>query len=153
MSVGRGAMVWLWLIGAAMAAEVATAPVVVPRTVEGLPALAWWFLIGWSFAGWMSASLKPAVIAMHDTTQQRAVALAGIVSTLVSSMAFGIGVGLYLLCEARWDDKPLAALYGYLGALAGGFWGMKGMEFGIDVFKGIVERWAQKGIKEDGKPS
>lgn len=117
------------------------------RTVDDLPALAWRFLIGCSFAGWVVASLKPAVLALNDDTQQRNVALAGIISTLVASMGFGIAMGLFLLTEARWDGKALAALYAYLGAFGGGFWGMKGMEFVIDLGKGILERWATKGAQ------
>jgi hypothetical protein len=70
--------------------------------------------------------------------------VAGIVSTLAASLAFGVGIGLYLLTEATWGGKPLAALYGYLGALGGGFWGMKGMEFATDIVKAIAERWASK---------
>jgi hypothetical protein len=115
-----------------------------PRTVDELPMLAWAFLFGWAFTGWIIASLKPAVIAMNDRTQPRSVVLAGIVSTLAASLAFGVGIGLYMLTEATWGGRPLAALYGYLGALGGGFWGMKGMEFATDIVKAIVERSVSK---------
>lgn len=137
---------WLGISVAAAAAGVAV-PVAsqIPRTVDSLPTLAWWFLVGWSLAGWVIASLKPAVIAMNDGTQPRSVAIAGVVSTLVASLAFGTSCGLYLLTEATWDGKALAALYGYLGALFGGFTGMRGMEFVTDMGKGILERWASKG--------
>lgn len=134
----------LGVVGVAIAAEtVASTVQLEPRTIENLPSLAWWFLIGWSFAGWVIASLKPAVIAMNDPTQVRSVVWAGILSTFTASLAFGIACGLYLLCEARWDHKPLAALYGYLGALGGGFWGMKGMEFAIGILTSVIEGWAR----------
>jgi hypothetical protein len=115
-----------------------------PRTVDELPMLAWAFLVGWAFTGWIIAMLKPTVIAMNDRTQPRSVVIAGAISTLAASLAFGVGIGLYLLTEATWGGKPLAALYGYLGALGGGFWGMKGMEFATDIVKAIAERWASK---------
>jgi hypothetical protein len=134
------------LLGVAMAAEAVKAQVgvvIAPRTVDDLPVLAWAFLIGWAFAGWVIASLKPAVIAMNDPAQTRSVVVAGIISTLTASLAFGVGCGLYLLTEARWDSKPLAALYAYLGALGGGFWGMRGMEFVIDIIRAVLASWAR----------
>lgn len=139
-----GAWGTLGIIGMVMAAETVKLPPVSPRTLDDLPMLAWAFLIGWSFAGWIIASLKPAVIAMNDGTQARSVVIAGIISTLTASLSFGVACGLYMLTEARWDGKPLAALYAYLAALVCGFWGMKGMEFATDLLKSLAERWASK---------
>lgn len=140
----------LWgALGISMAVASGVTPASTGRTMDDLPTMAWCFLVGWSFAGWIIASLKPAVIAMNDGAQPRSVIVAGIISTFVASLAFGVACGLYLLTEARWGDKPLAALYGYLGALFGGFSGMKGMEFAIDLLQGIVQRWADKGKREN----
>lgn len=137
---------------AAMAAEVAPIQPAAPRSVDNLPMLAWSFLIGWAFAGWVIASLKPAVIAMNDAAQPRAVAIAGVISTLVAALAVGVMAGLYLLTIATWNEKPMPALYAYIGALGGGFWGMKGMEFGIDIFKTVVSSWASKRTQGGNPP-
>lgn len=115
------------------------APAVASRTIESLPPLAWALLSGWAFAGWVISSLKPAVEAMNDATKPANVRAAVIISTLVASMAFGIACGLYLLIEARWDGRVIGALYAYLGAFAGGFTGMKGMEWAIEKGKGVIE--------------
>lgn len=129
---------------ASMAAQAALPD---PRSIEALPGLAWGFLCGWSFAGWVVASLKPAVIAMNGGVR-RGEAIAGVIQTLAASLAFGVLIGLWLLTTATWEGKPVAAIYAYLAAFGCGFLGTKGIEFATDLVMGIIARWAAKQQKE-----
>lgn len=138
-------LVWLTLYtaGICIAAE-ATAPTPAPRTLESLPALVWWFAVGYSFAGWVMANLKNAVIAMNGE-ENKFVAVSGVLSTLVASHLVGISLCLYMLTEVQMSGKPVPALLAYFAAAIGSFGGMRLMELGLEVLKGFALKWASRG--------
>jgi hypothetical protein len=113
-----------------------------------LPALTWWLAIGYSFAGWIMANLKNAVVAMNGP-DDKFVAGASVISTFIAAHLVGISACLYLLTEAQFNGKPIPPLIAYFTGAVGAAGGMAFINIGIDAFKAAALRWAGGGNMED----
>lgn len=114
------------------------------RTLEMLPALTWWLLVVYAFAGWIAGNLRQVVVSMNGE-DDRCVTLAAAVSGIVAAFAVGVSAGLWVLIEARIEAKPVGALYAYFAAGLGAFGGVKFLDLGVDVVRSIALKWAQRG--------
>lgn len=112
------------------------------RTLETLPTLTWWLAVGYSFAGWIMANLKNAVIAMNG--QDKLAAGAEVFSKFVAAMLVGVSLCLYLITEARYDGKPIPVLVALFAATIGAFGGMAFINISVDALKSLALKWAQR---------
>jgi hypothetical protein len=131
-----GPLAWLALYSAGCLAAEAAVQAVTGRTIETLPALTWWLAIGYSFAGWIMANLKNAVVAMNGP-DDKFVAGASVISTFIAAHLVGI------------NGKPIPPLIAYFTGAVGAAGGMAFINIGIDAFKAAALRWAGGGNMED----